>query len=417
MLTSFIQIGHAPTDSSRDRRVKSIFAIVMIGFTVFILQLVLFEDRTVLELVLDWVGILGTLGALALLQLRKRTDLAFIFVAGVELFVLAALLLIIGNRNGDLFLLPMIPLFAIALLGTRRSLPWFAATFMVTLVAVTGGAILPEIASSLHRSQINPEGLLFHGPARELLTKEQLMGFLTGLTASYVVVFSAYSALGQANERIESLLLNMLPPSIAARLTEETVRKLREDGTGIADEHSEVTILFADIVGFTDLAAKTTPTKLISILDTVFTEFDQLAEKHQVEKIKTVGDAYMAVCGLPEPNPDHAKHVADMALEMLDMVRRYRQVSETVISLRIGINSGTVVAGVIGRKKFVYDLWGDAVNIASRMESHGLPDAIQVAAATQEAIENTHELEPLGNVEIKGKGQLPAWRLLGRKAM
>ena len=417
MLTSFIQIGHVPTDSARDRRGKSIFAVAMIGFTLFILQLVLFEARTGLELVFDWIGIFGTLGALLILQLRKRLDLAFIFVAGLELVVLAALLLIIGNRNGDLFLLLMIPLFAIAILGAKRSVVWFAATFLVALFAAAEGTILPEIASSLHRSQANPAGLLFHGPAKEPLTDEKLVGFLTALTASYLVVLSAYSALSQANDRIESLLLNMLPPSIAARLTEETRRKLPEDGTGIVDEHNEVTILFADIVGFTDLAAKTTPANLISILDTVFTEFDHLAGKHQVEKIKTVGDAYMAVCGLPEPNPDHAEHVADMALEMLETVRRYREVSETAIRLRIGINSGPVVAGIIGRKKFIYDLWGDAVNIASRMESHGLPDAIQVGAGTQEAIESTHELEPLGNVEIKGMGHLPAWRLLGRKAL
>lgn len=416
MLTSFIKIGHAPTDSSRDRFVKSTFVIAMIGFTLFLLQLVLFEERTALELILDWVAIVGTLGSLVFLQLRKRVDLAYIFVASFGLTVLAGVLLIIGNRNGDFFLLLMIPLFSIAILGTKRSIPLFTATVLVALLGAIGDAMLPHLSSSLHRSPINPEGLVFHSPAREPFTEDKLVGFLTSLTVSYLVLYSAYTALQQANDRIESLLLNMLPSSIAARLTEETRRKFRQDGAGIADEHNEVTILFADIVGFTDIAAQMTPTKLMSILDTVFTDFDYLAEKHHVEKIKTIGDAYMAVCGLPEPDPDHAQHVADMALEMLDTVRCYREMSGITIRLRIGINSGPVVAGIIGRKKFIYDLWGDAVNIASRMESHGVPDTIQVGAGTQEALENTYDLESLGNVEIKGKGLLPAWRLLGRKA-
>jgi class 3 adenylate cyclase len=258
--------------------------------------------------------------------------------------------------------------------------------------------------------------LLFYGPAKEPLTIEMLIGFLTSLTLVYLVVFSAYHALQQANERIEGLLLNILPSSIAARLAGETRQKLRQEGAGIADEYSEATILFADIVGFTELAAKTTTAELMTILDAVFTEFDHLAEKHQVEKIKTIGDAYMAVCGLPEPNPDHARNVAAMALAMLDAVGRYREESSLAIRLRIGINTGPVIAGIIGRKKFIYDLWGDAVNVASRMESHGEPDTVQVSAGTQEALKDTYDFEPLGPIEIKGKGQLPAWRLVGPKA-
>ena len=387
----------------------------MIVATLFSLQLIIFEGRTSLELVLDLVAIVGTVGSLALMQFVKRVDLAFIFVAGVGLVVIGTALLMLGNRNGDLFILQIMPICAVALLGARRSLAWFAATLFVVVLAAAGGSILPEMASSLHQSEINPEGLLFHGPAKEPLTNEKLVGLLTSLTVSYLVVFAAYYALQQANLRIEGLLLNILPSSIAARLTEETRQKLREDGAGIADEHSDATILFADIVGFTELATKSSTAELMGILDAVFTEFDHLAGKYKVEKIKTIGDAYMAVCGLPEANPDHAENVADMALEMLDAVQRYREKSGIGIRLRIGLNSGPVIAGIIGRKKFIYDLWGDAVNIASRMESHGEPDTIQVSSGTQEVLKDTHDFAPLGNIEIKGRGQLPAWRLLGRK--
>lgn len=415
MLTSLIRFGHLPTDSARDRRVKSIFAVAMIVGTLFSLQLIYFEERTRLELILDVVALIGTVGSVVVLQIGKRVDLAYVFVAGIALAVLAAALLVVGNRNGDFFILQIIPICAVALLDARRSIPWFAATLSVVLLAAFGDAVLPELSSSLHRSDINPEGLLFHGPAKEPLSNEMLIGLLTSLTASYLLVYAAYFALQQANERIEGLLLNILPSSIAARLTEETRQKLREDGAGIADEHGDATILFADIVGFTELASRSTTAELMAILDAVFTEFDHLAGRYDVEKIKTIGDAYMAVCGLPEANPDHAENIAGMALDMLDAVRRYRERTGIGIRLRIGLNSGPVIAGIIGRKKFIYDLWGDAVNIASRMESHGEPDTIQVSAGTREALKNTHEFEPLGDIEIKGKGQLPAWRLVGRR--
>ncbi len=415
MLTPFMRIGHLPVDTVRDRRTKAIFSIAMVGATLFSLQLIAFEARTSLELVFDWLAIIGSLGALAVLQLSKRVDLAYVFVAAILLVVLAAVLLVLGNRNGDLFFLPIIPIFAVVLLGAKQSLPWFAATLLVVVLAAAGDAVLPALTSPLHRSDLNPQGLLFHSPTKEPMSQAMLIGFLTSLTLSYLVIFSAYHSLQQANERVESLLLNVLPSSVALRLTEETRQKLREQGAGIADEYSEATILFADIVGFTDLAAQVTTGELMVILDGVFTAFDNLAEKHQVEKIKTIGDAYMAVCGLPEPNPDHAERIADLALDMLLAMRRYREETGTAIRLRIGINSGPVIAGIIGRKKFIYDLWGDAVNIASRMESHGEPDRIQVSDGTRNALKDAYDLEPLGTIEIKGKGPLPAWRLIGPK--
>lgn len=415
MLTSYIRIGHAPADTARERRTKSVFALAMLGAILFCAQLVILEEGSSLELIIDALGLVGTVGALAVLQVTKRTDLAYVFAAALLLVVLTAALLVLGNRTGDLSLFAIVPVFAIALLGARQSLFWFAVTVALVLFAVLGDPLLPDVASTLHQSAENPQGLLFHGPVKELITPEELVSFLTALTMIFALMYGAYRAINQANERVESLLLNMLPPSIAARLTNETHRKLHDDVDMIADEFSEATILFADIVGFTDLAARTETAKLMRILDEVFTEFDHLAEKHKVEKIKTIGDAYMAVCGLPELNPDHAQNIADMALEMVEVATRYGEASGLPVRLRIGINSGPVIAGIIGRKKFIYDLWGDAVNVASRMESHGEPGKIQVSSGTYETLKNAYEFRPLGQIEVKGKGQLPAWHLVGRR--
>jgi class 3 adenylate cyclase len=174
----------------------------------------------------------------------------------------------------------------------------------------------------------------------------------------------------KAQDRSERLLLNILPRPIAERL--------KHHPTTIADAHAEVTVLFADIVEFTKFSASILPQRLVEILNDVFSEFDRLAERHGLEKIKTVGDAYMVVGGLPTPRADHAEAVAEMALEMRDALAGYEKTIGASLQLRIGIHTGPVVAGVIGRRKFSYDLWGDTVNTASRMESHGLPGVIQV---------------------------------------
>ncbi len=208
----------------------------------------------------------------------------------------------------------------------------------------------------------------------------------------------------QKNRENEELLLNILPGSIADRLKrgEET----------IADLYSEVTVLFADMVGFTELSEQMNPEDLVEWLNDLFTSFDQLADQHGVEKIKTIGDAYMAVCGLPVARQDHAEAIAQMALGMLAVTRRFNIKRGSSLRIRIGLNSGPVVAGVIGTSKFIYDLWGDTVNIASRMESHGLPDQIQVTASTYERLRDEYVFEPRGEIDVKGRGQLATWLLI-----
>ena len=169
-------------------------------------------------------------------------------------------------------------------------------------------------------------------------------------------------------------------------------------------------MLFADIVDFTPISAEIPPHEVVELLDAVFSDFDELAERYGLEKIKTIGDAYMVASGIPTPRPDHVRAVADMALAMLDVASSHRD----GLGLRIGIDTGPVVAGVIGRRKFIYDLWGDTVNTASRMESHGVPGEIQVTERVVAALADGYVLEPRGSVEIKGKGPMPTWFLRGR---
>lgn len=212
--------------------------------------------------------------------------------------------------------------------------------------------------------------------------------------------------LAAEKEKSERLLLNILPAPIVAQLKE------RPDT--IARRFDQCTVLFSDIVGFTSLARTMSAVEVVSLLNEVFSAFDDLADRHGLEKIKTIGDAYMVVGGLPEPDPEHAEKVARFALDMLEVVRQYRDKTELPLELRIGINSGDAVAGVIGKRKFIYDLWGDSVNTASRMESHGLPGQIQVTESTYSLIKTKFQFEDRGLIEVKGLGSIRSFILLPR---
>jgi class 3 adenylate cyclase len=192
---------------------------------------------------------------------------------------------------------------------------------------------------------------------------------------------------------------------VAARLKEE-------DGV-IADACPEVSVLFADIVGFTPLAERLAAADVVAVLDRVFARWDSLALEHGVEKIKTIGDAYMVAAGIPLPRADHTEAIAELALAMKPELEHVATQTGLALQVRIGIDSGPVVAGVIGRAKFIYDLWGDTVNTASRMESHAPPGAIQVTQRTYDRLRDRYELRPRGTIEVKGKGPLSTYLLIG----
>jgi adenylate cyclase len=217
----------------------------------------------------------------------------------------------------------------------------------------------------------------------------------------------ALAGLRTAQERAETLLLNILPGSIAERL--------KDSPQTIADQFPAASVLFADVVDFTPRSDGLTAAEVVGLLDRLFGEFDTLAERYGLEKIKTIGDAYMVASGVPDPRPDHARVLALLALDMAAATRSDGPVGDLDLVLRIGINSGPVVAGVIGRKRFLYDLWGDAVNTASRMESQGTPDRIQITRATYELIKDEFDCEYRGTVPVKGKGDMETWYLIGRR--
>ncbi|HEY9763370.1 MAG TPA: adenylate/guanylate cyclase domain-containing protein [Trichocoleus sp.] len=222
------------------------------------------------------------------------------------------------------------------------------------------------------------------------------------------------SQLSQANQQLaeeqnkaERLLLNILPQPIADRL--------KEGQSSIADGFAEATVLFADLVNFTQLSQEINPPHLISFLNEIFCRFDRLTEKHGLEKIKTIGDAYMVAGGIPVPRADHTEAIAEMALDMRAEILKFSVAHQHKFDIRIGINSGPVIAGVIGAKKFIYDLWGDTVNVASRMESHGLAGEIQVTEATYQQLKHLYTFQSRGAIQIKGKGKMKTYLLIGRK--
>jgi adenylate cyclase len=210
-----------------------------------------------------------------------------------------------------------------------------------------------------------------------------------------------------ARVRADDLLLNILPKDIA--------EILKVESRTIADQYDSASVLFADIVGFTPLTAQMSPTGMVLLLNEIYSHFDSLVERYGVEKIRTIGDNYMVASGVPRPREDHAQPLAHMALDMQDYITQLPPHDGHTLNFRIGINSGSLVAGVIGSKKFSYDVWGDAVNIASRMESHSEPGKIQISQDTYDLLENQFVCQPRGSVMIKGKGQMDTWFLVGRK--
>jgi class 3 adenylate cyclase len=209
--------------------------------------------------------------------------------------------------------------------------------------------------------------------------------------------------LAMEHARSERLLLNILPSPIAERL--------KADERSIADGFAEVTVLFSDLVGFTELSQRLSPAELVQLLNRIFYRFDALSDEHGLEKIKTIGDAYMVAGGITDGNVDHADRVARMGLDMLRVIEEVNRETGHSLAIRVGINTGSVVAGVIGKNKFIYDLWGDAVNTASRMESSGVKGRVQVSRATYERLKDRFAFEARGVIAVKGKGEMETFFL------
>jgi guanylate cyclase len=371
-------------------------------------------------LALVWVGIYGYLGIWlsALIPLTYQViviiSLAIFFVTkrfrvfrATQLFMMLVLPFLLqwslgGFAAGSAVALWAItaPLGALMFSGLRQAWPWFFG--FVGLIVVSG---VLEVMGVL--------------PQPAVPVAIRLVFFILDLGAVALTVFvlllyfvgereKMKTALEVEHARSESLLLNVLPAPVAERL--------KRSEAVIADGFEGVTVLFADIVGFTPLSASLTPNEVVTLLNGLFTAFDRLVDECGLEKIKTIGDAYMVAAGVPVPRADHAQAIADLALAMRVELARLRQEIDAPIDIRIGIDSGPAVAGVIGKRKFIYDLWGDTVNTASRMESHGLPGEVQLTERAADAVRQSHTVRDRGVIEVKGKGPMRTYFLDGRLA-
>jgi adenylate cyclase len=306
-------------------------------------------------------------------------------------------------------------------LGTGSGLPFYylvAATIMVLILGIDH-ILLASVLAALGAAMVIALELLVPYNTGVQPDWAFRSGFILSVISAWVMVVAvvwyalretrrARLAMEAEYERSERLLTNILPATIAQRLKDPS-RNI------IADKYDDASILFADIAGYTKRASDTTPSDLVRFLDRLYTDLDALVDRHGLEKVKTSGDSYMVVSGVPEPRDDHIEALACLALDMADAVADLRDPQGRAVPLRIGLAAGPVVAGVVGARKFFYDVWGDAVNVAARMETTDVEGRIQVPQEVYERLNHKFLLEERGKVDVKGKGVMHTWYLVGRR--
>ena len=349
-------------------------------------------------------------GTIAFYLRTRKLQLFAMIQLGLILFTPFAMQWSIGNfvtASGVSLWGLIAPVGAVTVLGTRQSLPWFFAWLFMTVLAGIFDFLLSGTAAKVDMQTVAVFFVL-NFAAISLMIYALLWYFASEKQKLRAQVDLQHEELRVEKERSEQLLLNVLPPAIAERL--------KRGESNIAQGHADVTVMFADIVGFTKMTEELSPVETVKILNDVFSMFDEIADRFGVEKIKTIGDAYMAAAGVETGAQVHyADAVAGMALEMLDRVNEYRQRTGEKIELRIGIGTGPVVAGVIGTKKFIYDMWGDTVNVASRMAGDAFTGSIQVDLTTYRRLHTRFRFDAPHDVEIKGKGRMQVFHLLERQ--
>lgn len=351
----------------------------VLGFVILATYLSFFAKR--LQLVMCLGIIAAGLGIVAMIGISRETELGHrYYMMGLLLVVMAAY-------------------------GLTRLRFWYAVAACAIIVAAD-----EFVDVMLHHALASPQGVTVFVLHNFFFLSANVIGMFTGyaLEAHARREYLQKRVIEAEKEKSERLLLNILPEKIAVTL--------KERNQVIADEFKETSVLFADIVNFTQLSAQLSPQRVVELLNELFSYFDTLAHNYGVEKIKTIGDCYMVAAGVPVPSPNHAHVLACLALDMLEYVGGQRFLNGIRLDMRIGINSGPLVAGIIGQRKFIYDLWGDTVNTASRMESHGATGRIQISRATFELLRDDFVCEAAGEVLVKGKGKMDVWYLSGRKA-
>lgn len=395
----------APSPLTPEEKLSGDMLMLTTGFMVLASALWMAVHQTWIPLIFQVLSIV----TIALYWQTRRLILFSMLQLGLILFAPFAMQWSIGNfvtASGVSLWGLMAPVGAVTVLGTRNSLPWFFAWLFMTVLAGVFDYIL---GSPIER--FNPQTVSIYFVLNfvviSIMIYLLLWYFATEKQKLSSQVHEATKQMLAEKERSERLLLTILPRPIAERL--------KNNEPNIAQGHADVTVMFADIVGFTRMTEELSPVETVTILNDIFTMFDELADTHRVEKIKTIGDAYMAAAGLETGSQIHfADAVAQMALEMQDRVADYRARTGEQINIRIGIGTGPVVAGVIGKKKFIYDMWGDTVNVAFRMANDASPNAVHVDLITYRRLHNRFAFDQAHEVEIKGKGRMQVFRLQGR---
>jgi adenylate cyclase len=394
-----LSIGADPRDTADERFRKRLLVgvtlvILPIGFLWGCLYWAVGEHAVALT---PWGYVTGS--AISLVVFARTGNFAFLRTAQLVLILVApaaGTVMLGGLRESSGVILWSLfaPLGAVVFDRPSRAWAWFAAFVACVLLALGFSEVVRPDGADL------PEGFVRTFDVLNIVV-------VSAIAILLLVTFARGRDAAQA--RVEALLLNVLPAEVAERL--------QSDPNSIADHFDEVSILFADVVGFTPLSGRLDAREVVRLLDHLFTSFDELVDRYEVEKIKTIGDCYMVAAGVPRQRPDHAHALAALAIEMRECAKRAlpdRYGHD--LRMRIGISSGPVVAGVIGRRRFLYDLWGDTVNMASRMESHGTPDEIQITRSTWELLRDQFVTEPIGLVDVKGKGRIETWRLVGARS-
>jgi class 3 adenylate cyclase len=357
---------------------------------------------------------LVSLGTLLVYLVTRNFDLFRVLQLSLYLFFPFVLQWQLGDfitASGFVLWGLLAPVVAVLVYSPRDSIPWFVA--YIVLIVAAAGADYYLFAEGAKPPPVPPKTIVVFF-ALNFIAISSVVYFLLRYAAvqrdrSKARLEEAHRLLQSEQERSERLLLNILPGAVAARLK-------MEDGT-IADGFADVTVMFADIVNFTTLAEGMSPNQIFAMLNKVFSSFDSLAERHGLEKIKTIGDAYMVAGGLnDESSVNYSEAIAQMALDMRDLLASDLSVNDHRLEIRMGIGTGPVVAGVVGKKKFIYDLWGDTVNLASRITAESVPGMVQVDVTTYRRLRNRFEFDPPKTLYLKGKGDTTVYTLRGRKA-
>ena len=399
-INRLLSVGADPADPPDRRLLKRLFVGLLWGVVFFdILALPLLAAQGVpLQLAATLtLTILVFLGMLASLHRRPaQFAISVHILCAYVMLNISMTALFLGGMNTGLWVLVLgliVPILALLMLGPGADKFWLGAFILANGAVALSSNWMPAryliSVPDLDRSAMSAVNLA-------------LVGVVSFISLRYFI-----RQRDEFQRKSDDLLRNILPGEIAERL--------KDSSAFIAEHFDRASVLFADVVAFTPMSSQMSPTELVTLLNEVFSEFDRLVERHGLEKIKTIGDCYMVAAGVPQPRADHAQALTQLALEMQTLVAN-RDFQGRPLRFRIGLNSGPLIAGVIGRRKFIYDLWGDAVNTASRMESHGAGGAIQITEATHELIKDDFICEAHETINVKGKGEMKVWYVLDQKA-